>query len=162
LRKIFVVLLFFTSFLLILYYAKLTKTAINKTRLSSNQNTRSIDEIKKVFEVLDRNKIDDSVIITQTNYGFIEILMNLLASLQMNNYDKFVIFCIDEHSFDYLKSNGFELNIVMVPIEWTGGIKLSSNFENFKTPSYNKIINYRPRLYYELLLKGNLFLIFSS
>lgn len=86
---------------------------------------------------MDQNKIDDSVIIRHTNYGFIELLMNLIVSLIIIKFRKFVIFCIDDQSYDYLLRKGYESNIVMVPFEWIG-IKLSSNFQSFGQS--NKII----------------------
>ncbi len=124
--------------------------------IGSNQKRSYIEETnetKRVIEIMDKNKIDDSVIITHINYGFIEILMNLIASLLFNNYTKFVVFCMDEKSFNYLKNKGFESNIVMIPIDWTG-IRLSSNFEAFGKLGYNRINNYKPRLFYELLSRG--------
>jgi hypothetical protein len=113
------------------------------------------------------NKIDNRkdgiggvVIVTISNYGFREFVVNWIHSLKKNKFSKFVVFCYDETLLIYLKNKGYESHIALVPRSWVDH-DLSTGFQKFGNVKYTQIVQSKTNVWYELLKRGHTY-IFSD
>ena len=134
----------------------------NERPIPQNLSLEQIQQENKVKETVERNKLNDCIIVTASNYGFKEILLNLLVSLQMNNFFKFMVLCYDVKLFDFLSKRGFESNIAMIPDHWYESSGISSDFEVFNNGKYNKLVRVKTRIFLELLKQNHSILFTDS
>ena len=93
------------------------------------------DQTLKIINVTFQNKINDITIITVAEYDSRFLVLNWLASLKKNDFNRFVVFCNDAELFDFLSVQGYLNNLAMISPKWlnqlnntiTGNRSASSN-----------------------------------
>lgn len=119
---------------------------------------RSCNCVEEVLDKVRKNKINNCTIITISNYGFKELTLNWIKSLEKNNYHKFVVFSFDEELYDYLKQKGYSDRTTIVPSDWLE-FELTKLPTNFGNKDYNKITQSKVHVHYNLLLNNITFLM---
>ena len=69
---------------------EINNNTINNTIQSDYKFKLQNDQ--EIIEILKKNKINECNIITISNYGYKDLTLNWIKSLQNNNFNKFVIF----------------------------------------------------------------------
>ena len=98
-----------------------------------------------------------ATIVTISNFGFREFVLNWIASLKRNNFHKFVVFCYDESLLVFLARLGYREHAVLVPRAWLD-YDLSPNFFTFAQSEYNHLVQSKTNIWYELAVRGQTFL----
>lgn len=141
--------------------SKHVQTNSNRTAILSSVKIRNLSSLSQSVydDFIFKNKLNNFSIITATNYGFREFALNWILNLKKLDINKFVVFCFDSKVFYYLKSKGYEQHLLIVPDEWLDS-KLESDFANFNTKDYNKIVRAKSHIWFQMI-KQNHF-IFSD
>ncbi len=128
----------------------------------SSEFIDKLDDERFIFRVITkRNRINGAVIVALSNYAFRETTMNWIASLVIQGYSKFVVFCYDRDLAVYLSQRGFANNVAIVPKKWLGEYTVDfTEVADWWHKSYNldKIVKSRVYFWCELLKGGVTFL----
>ena len=123
------------------------------------QSNKSHEETQ-ILSVLNRNKIENTFIVTVSNSGFRDLTLNWILSLKRINITKFVIFSFDEEFVDYLISKGYKDNVLNLPKSWLH-LSVDKTPANFLTKNYYAITQAKTNVVYKLLTLNQKF-IFSD
>ena len=101
--------------------------------------------------------IDNTVLVSLTNYGYLLYTLNMLKSLRPYDLDKKVlVVAIDQKSYSILKKKGYST----VFIEYPDDELDKSKFYPWNSKGYDKVCYYKLELIYQiLLLQKNILLI---
>ena len=95
------------------------------------------DHFKETIRSLNKNKI---VWITLINKGYIDFTKNFIKSIERSNIAfKFILFCIDDESFDTFNTNAFGASCVCMKANFLQQ-ELPSEFHVFGELNYKKIV----------------------
>lgn len=100
---------------------------------------------KYIKEICNNN----TIIISFTNFGYVDHALNLYESLKLLNIKNYLIFTFDQKSFDILK----ELNVNTFLLEVENAI-YQENSHNFGSVEFNAICNIKPCIVLECLKSG--------
>ena len=134
---------------------EINNNTINNTIQSGYKFKLQNDQ--EIIEILKKNKINECNIITISNYGYKDLTLNWIKSLQNNNFNKFVIFCFDIQLINLLIDKGLKDNLVLIPQNWTD-FNITSEFSSWASTKYNQITQAKVHVWYRLIkLKQNIF-----
>ena len=86
------------------------------------QEKQSFDNARWNIEcgrTIKQNVENGVVIVALSNLAMKEMTMNWIASLQRNNFKRFVVLCFDFAMYRFLSEYGYENNAAMIPQDWT-------------------------------------------
>jgi len=163
-RKCLILLYFiFVVVLFILSTTKINKI-INKPIIlvnsTKNQKNLTKKDLSDIIEVIKKNKIDDCTIISISNYGYLNLTLNWIESLQKINFTRYVLFCLDLKLFDYLTEKGYGNHLVKVPSAWID-FEITPYFATWAKTDYNHITQAKVHIWYQLL-ELNINFLFSD
>ena len=156
-RRSFILFLFNLIFIIIFISTseKNLKSFVLVNNSSSNgqsQNRQTNLKLSDIKEVLNKNKINGFIIVSISNYGYLNLTLNWIESMQKINFNRFVLFCLDFWLYDILVEKGYKNNLAMVPAKWI----------DFKiNPSLVTFIQAKVQILHQLL-KLNFNLMFSD
>jgi len=76
------------------------------------------DEDKQILEVINRNKLGNTTIISISNIGFANMTLNWILSLKKTNFLKFVVLSFDQELIDFLSAKGYQNQVALIPRTW--------------------------------------------
>lgn len=92
---------------------------------------------------------DNTIIISFTNYGYVDHALNLYESLRLLNISNYLIFTFDQKSFDILKK--LNINTFLLVIE---NSIYQEHSHNFGSVEFNAICNVKPCIVLECIKNG--------
>ncbi|RNA14220.1 glycosyltransferase family 77 [Brachionus plicatilis] len=130
------------------------------SKYKNPDNLTLSSEEHQILEVINKNKINDMIIVTVSNYGFRDLTLNWILSLEKINIKKFVIFSFDKEFVDYLFSKGYKDNVVKIPKNWIY-LSVDKSPASFLSTNYYAITQAKTNVIYKLLILNQKF-IFSD
>jgi len=120
--------------------------------LKSRESWGSADWNSEVLRVIHLNTVseDKMVMVVLVNYGAKEMLMNWIASLEMNGYHKWVAFCVDFQIYTFLVEYGYADNAVVVPRQWLHK-DLTAQEAQYRQPGFVDLMQAKVLIIIELL-----------
>uniref|UniRef100_A0A914CK60 Nucleotide-diphospho-sugar transferase domain-containing protein n=1 Tax=Acrobeloides nanus TaxID=290746 RepID=A0A914CK60_9BILA len=88
-----------------------------------------------------------------SNNGNLEFVLNLIASLTLHGYKKFLIICLDIELYENLIKYGFVNHIVLVPPSWIPYTP-TSKATSWQTKDYQFLTQTKTHIVYRLLVHG--------
>ncbi len=171
------ILLVFLTVCLILFtrttfgWNKFIKNYIDRIRVSlSNGEKRSgmtneATSLKKGFlllgEVIERAKIDNTVLVTTTNFGYLDLFENFMASIRKVATDRLkmvIAVAEDPRSYEYLRGH-YPQNLF--PLKHFDNNTDMEGILNFRTLLYKKLVSRRPTYLYEIM-KHNVTILYMD
>ena len=115
---------------------------------------------KESIQLLERNKIGRYNIVATSNYAHLNFTLNWIASLTLNDFDKFLVFCFDFELYQSLVRYGFMNNAVVAPLHWTE-VQIKPTEQVWMKDQYNALTKAKLLIQNELL-KRNYWILFSD
>ncbi len=94
------------------------------------------------------NTFNNTLIVTFTNWGQMEMTENWIQQMRKWGYDNFIVFCYDRKSFEYLQER--EINSF-----FHQSIESDEKSQNYAEGEYAMMINIRLLPFFDLLRNGN-------
>ena len=114
----------------------------------------------EAIRLMKKNQIGRYTIIATANLGHLNFTLNWIASLKLNQYDKFLIFSFDFQLYSILVGYGYGENTVMAPLTWTK-FDIPPNEHKWMEKNYKKLTESKLRIQ-SSLLELNFWILFSD
>jgi hypothetical protein len=114
-------------------------------------NSVNKDELL-VLELMAKNKVDATNIISLGNYGYRYLVLNWIISLKRAGYDKFLVFCFDKSIVNFLTEQGYKDNAVLIPRNWLD-YNISEEASEWTKKEYNYMAQSKVNVLYNLLTR---------
>ena len=122
-----------------------------------SRNEEFLDYDKKVQEIMNANKVGSCTIISAANYGHRFFTLNWITSLEMNQFNKFVVFSYDDELIQFLSEKGYANRTIKIP-NFLLEKNVTTDSSDFMTPNFLALVQSRSKLFLKLLELGIAFL----
>lgn len=135
--------------------ALLWKRANSNIESKEYLKTTEVDKIiwENARSNLELNVTREYLITVIANYGVFEFVLNLIISLKLNKFEKFLIICLDVKLYEKLIEYGLIEHATLVPSSWIPN-PVSSTETKWSTKEYNQVTHTKTFIVYKLLQKG--------
>jgi len=116
-----------------------------------------LDYDKKVQQIMNANKEGGCTIISAANYGHRFFTLNWMTSLEMNQFNKFVVFSYDDELIQFLSEKGYANRTIKIP-NFLLEKNVTTDSSDFMTPNFLALVQSRSKLFLKLLELGIAFL----
>lgn len=103
----------------------------------------------RFHEVLKAYTISNRVIVSFTNFGFVDMALNLYESFKLLDIQNYIIFALDHGSFEVMT----KYNVNTIHLQVKDAI-FQENTHNFGSVEFNDICNLKPALVLECIKGG--------
>jgi len=134
------------------YSFKRRSTAATRSLIQSRSNFGSPEWNSEVARVVKLNTLSrgNMVMVALVNYASREMLMNWIASLEMNGYHRWVVLCVDFQLYSFLVEHGYADNAVVVPRQWVHK-DITALESQYKQPGFVDLMQAKVLIIIELL-----------
>lgn len=101
------------------------------------------------YDLVSKRAQNNRIIISFTNFGFVDLADNLIACFQKLSITNYVMVALDQKSFDYLTSKNIPTHLIHLEKKL-----FDETTQNFGTMGFIDICNVKPYLVLEVLKAG--------